>query len=538
LLRKHTTYASYTTSTATYPKIRTVYHPHSQADKLPADIPLLVFVHGLGGSIAQFAPLLTSLINAAPCLAIDLPGCGLSAFKPNDLNAYTTKAFAELVAAAIDRHRAVDQKVVIVGHSMGCSIAALLASSTSPLSNVFFDAGIIAGVIAISPKSTPPSPQQVRLVRKYVPYLPAFIMDLYRLYDNIGGTESASVVRFVGKDADLETKKLQLRYNKQSKSAVFLRYVTALVTSNEDGSPMFPSKDIWQGMKVPLFLVAGEADHVSPPSEIDAICEWLTHSSSQRTSIDNDESRSTQQHVKPSSALPPVAGDIALAEDQLLDSAKDETLDQQEPKTAKPGDVHEEQHTTHHSFALKTSVFPAPASHALLYSTATVRVLSGLVQTFLSSYCDQRLSLGWQLQHLSTSGKWDVKNLAKWQATPVISKPLGGVFRAMKTMREVDEEHAPKIFVKKYSSKVLNDGVQTIIDISHENPVYEPAGLEEGGVEYHKFPIVSKLPPTADEVEAFNDLVDRLRESPEMVAAREAGGKPTVGVHCHYGFNR
>jgi hypothetical protein len=139
---------------------------------------------------------------------------------------------------------------------------------------------------------------------------------------------------------------------------------------------------------------------------------------------------------------------------------------------------------------------------------------------------------------LSVAGKWDVKNLVKWQNTPTISEPIGGVFRAMKTMREVDEEHAPKIFVKKYSSQVLQDGVQCVVDISHENPVYAPAGLEEGGVEYHKFPIVSKLPPTADEVDAFNGLVDRLRESPGMAAAREAGGKPTVGVHCHYGFNR
>ncbi|KAM0706626.1 hypothetical protein Q7P35_005954 [Cladosporium inversicolor] len=540
LLRKHTSYVSYTTSTATYPKIRTVFHPHSQAEKLPADIPLLVFVHGLGGSIAQFAPLLTSLINAAPCLAIDLPGCGLSEFKPDDPKAYTTKAFAELVAAAIDRHRAVDQKVVIIGHSMGCSIAALLASSTSPLSNVFFDTGHIAGVIAICPKSAPPSEKQVRLVRKYVRYLPAFVLDLYRLVDNIGGVNSASIVRFVGKEADLETRKLQVRYNKQSKSAVFLRYITSLVEDNEDGNPIFPGKDTWQGMKVPLFLVAGEADHVSPPSEIDAISEWLTHSISQRTSIDRNDSQSTQGYSKPSNALPPVAADIALAEDQLLDSAKsdEETPDQHQPQTAKPGDVHEEQHTTHHSFALKTSVFPAPASHALLYSTSTVRILSGLVQTFLSTYCDNRLSLGWQLQHLSTAGKWDVKNLAKWQSTPAISEPLGGVFRAMKTMREVDEEHAPKIFVKKYSSQVLHDGVQTIIDISHENPVYDPAGLEQGGVEYHKFPIVSKLPPTADEVLAFNALVDRLRESPKMVAAREAGGEPTIGVHCHYGFNR
>lgn len=502
---------------------------------MPADIPLLVFVHGLGGSIAQFAPLLTSLINAAPCLAIDLPGCGLSDFKPNDANAYTTKALAELVAAAIDRHRAVDQKIVIIGHSMGCSIAALLASSTSPLSGAFYDAGKIAGVIAISPKSSPPSDQQVRLVRKYVSYLPAFVLDLYRLYDNIGGVNSASVVRWVGKDADLETRKLQLRYNKQSRSAVFLRYLTSLVMSGEDGSPIFPGKPIWQGMKVPLFLIAGKNDHVSPPSEIDAIADWLTHNVS-RTSDTNGETVS--EHSKPSSALPPVVGDIALAEDQLLASTDEEESESQSPQTPKPGDVLEEQHTTRHSFALKTSVFPAPASHALLYSTSTVRILSGLVQSFLSTHCDKRLSLGWQLQHLSTAGKWDVKNLVKWQATPNISEPMGGVFRAMKTMREVDEEHTPKIFVKKYSSSVLKDGVKIIIDISHENPVYDPAGLEEGGVEYHKFPIVSKLPPTADEVVAFNGLVDRLRESPGMLAAREAGGNPTIGVHCHYGFNR
>lgn len=529
MLRKHTTYASYTTSTATYPKIRTVYHPHAQASKLPADIPLLVFIHGLGGSSAQFVPLLTSLINAAPCLAIDLPGCGLSEFKPDDINAYTIKAHAELVAAAIDRHRAVDQKIILVGHSMGCSINSLLASSTSPLSGIFYDTGHIAGMIAIAPKSSPPTPKQLQLVDNYVRYLPAFVLDLWRLYDNIGGINSASVLRWVGKDADTETRKLQLRYNQQSKSAVFLRYITALVKTDESVEAMFPGKDIWSGMKVPLFLVAAEADHVNPPAEIDAISEWLTHQDSQPTEHDDE----------PSSAIPPATADLDLVQDQVLSHSTEQHRDPQEPQTSKlGGDVLENQHTTQHSFALKTSVFPAPASHALLYSTSTVRILSGLIQQFLSTHCDPRLSQSWQLQHLSVAGKWDVKNLVKWQNTPTISEPIGGVFRAMKTMREVDEEHAPKIFVKKYSSAVLKDGVQTIIDISHENPVYAPEGLEEGGVEYHKFPIVSKLPPTADEVLAFNALVDRLRESPKMVAAREAGGKPTVGVHCHYGFNR
>jgi pimeloyl-ACP methyl ester carboxylesterase len=352
LLRKHTTYVSYNTKTATYPKIRTVYHPHTQASKLPADIPLLVFIHGLGGSSAQFVPLLTSLINAAPCLAIDLPGCGLSEFKPDDIKAYTIKAHAELVAAAIDRHRTVDQKIVLIGHSMGCSIASLLASSTSPLSGLFYDAGHIAGVIAIAPKSSPPSPKQLQLLDNYIRYLPAFVLDLWRLYDNIGGINSASVLRWVGKDADTETRKLQLRYNQQSKSAVFLRYIMAIVETEEGVGSMFPGKEIWSGMKVPLFLVAAEADHVNPPAEIDAISEWLTHQGS--VSTINETSQ-----PEPSAAVPTATADLALVEDQLIGHTEE---DQPGPQTSTLGAVQENQHTTQHSFALKTSVFPAPAS--------------------------------------------------------------------------------------------------------------------------------------------------------------------------------
>lgn len=56
------------------------------------------------------------------------------------------------------------------------------------------------------------------------------------------------------------------------------------------------------------------------------------------------------------------------------------------------------------------------------------------------------LHSGWQLQHLSRDGKWDVKNLAKWKSVRPVSDPIGGIFRAMKTLREVDEEHSPKIF--------------------------------------------------------------------------------------------
>lgn len=57
---------------------------------------------------------------------------------------------------------------------------------------------------------------------------------------------------------------------------------------------------------------------------------------------------------------------------------------------------------------------------------------------------------GWQLQYLSREGKWDVKNLAKWKSVPPVSEPIGGVFRAMKTLREVDDEHSPQVFTEKW----------------------------------------------------------------------------------------
>lgn len=178
---------------------------------------------------------------------------------------------------------------------------------------------------------------------------------------------------------------------------------------------------------------------------------------------------------------------------------------------------------------LKTSILPAPASHALLYDPTTHRTLAGLIQTFLYDHIDSRLSLGWQLQHLTTGGKWDVKNLAKWQAVRPVSEPIAGIFRAMKTLRQIDATHCPDCFVRQWSGKI-----KAVIDISHESPVYDPKNLDEGGIEYHKFPTVSKIPPTPEETRDFIKLVDRLRSATPNAGFEHA----LIGVHCHYGFNR
>ncbi|KAB2579453.1 mRNA-capping enzyme [Lasiodiplodia theobromae] len=544
LLKKHSTYKSYTvTSTGwTYPSIRTFYRPHPQGDKLPkkpAPLPLLVFVHGLGGCAAQFQSLLTSLVNLAPCLAIDFPGCGLSEFAPKNPRAYHANALAALLATVVDEHRDKEagQGVIFIGHSLGCSISAYLASSSSPEAHHLSDH--VLGFIAICPKAEPPTEEEAAKFRKLLS-IPNPIFDLWRRWDRRGGTESASVRRFVGPDADEETKKLQVRFNKQSRTPVWksmalgtlprtwYRGHSGIVAKKEEG---MPGKDIWAGLNMPIFLVAGEADPITPPNELRKIASFLGKDVGLAGEKGPEAIVDTAAPVDLTSANGSPRT-YRTGSETLLDSLDSDSLPPLDVSITTDGEASVSLRPK--AKCLKTAILPSPASHALLYAPATARTLAGLIQGFLADRVDKRLSLGWQLKYLTTEGKWDVKNLKKWQAVTPVSEPIAGVFRAMKTLREVDPTYCPRVFVKDWQGKI-----RAVVDISHESPVYDPKGLENGGIQYHKFPTVSKLPPTEDEVKQFITMIDRLRGENSSVPSEEASYKlPLIGVHCHYGFNR
>lgn len=535
---------SFTTSRFTYPSLRIFYRRHPQTEKLPttpAPLPLLVFIHGLGGSSYQFHSLLTSLVNLASCLSIDLPGCGLSSFAPTSWDAYTTEALAELLETIIEEYRDADagQGVVLIGHSMGCSLAALLASKTSSHPSALSDH--VVGLVAICPRAEPPSKEEVAAFTKLL-YIPTPIFDLWRRWDRRGGTESASVRRFVGADADEETKKLQERFNNQSRSAVWRRMALGSLPKYENNVAQggLPGRDVWSGLECPVFLIAGEADNITKPAELVKIASFLGKSHPIQIEMNEDS-----EPIIDSAAPIDIASEANISDPSTrqIESLHEEDFINGNSKTT---DAYEDPSTPDEELSiippqptkpkkvLKTTILPAPASHALLYMPSTVRILAGLISDFLCTQVSPRLSLGWQLQFLSTAGKWDVKNLAKWQAVAPVSDPIGGVFRAMKTLREVDESHCPEVFVKDWASQIKD-----IIDISHESPVYDPRGLERGGIRYHKLPTVSKIPPTSEEVSMFVTLVDRLREEQKSRAEKENwSGERYVGVHCHYGFNR
>lgn len=541
LLQKHSEIKSYQTSRFTYPGVRIFYRRHPKADQLPSTpspIPLLVFVHGLGGSAAQFTSLLTSLIHVSSCLAIDLPGCGLSHFAPSDWDAYTTDALLELLETIIDgyRDKSAGQDVVLIGHSMGTALSARLASKTTPKPTAL--SRHVVGLVAICPPSDPPPAKQTSLARKLLS-IPSPLLDLFRAWDRRGGLESKSVHRFVGADASKEAKKLQHRFNCQSRTPVWRRMAYGFLPAYSNGHLYggFAGRDIWKGLDMPVYLIAGHDDHVTKPKDAERIRDWISEDVDQ---VELPEDGPVVVGVAAPLEIP-IERSVAQTKARIEDLTDEDfqrsriTINSEDPNedpsTPREGAPEIPKSPLRPRRSVELVILPSPATHALLYTPSTVRVLAGLVSDFLSTSVSGRLSLGWQLQYLSKEGKWDVKNLAKWKNVEPVSDPIAGIFRAMKTLREVDETHSPKAFVEKWGHCIKD-----VIDISHDTPVYDSAGLETGGIQYHKFPSVSKIPPTHEEVEAFIAIVDKIRAEQKEKFQREM--QAAVAVHCHYGFNR
>ena len=468
-------------------------------------------------------------------MGIDLSGCGRSKFSVKRWSAYTQEALAELVAVAVREHceEGGRRGVVFVGHSMGCSLATLMATMYFDPSNA---QGIeVLGIIAICPQAEPYFGKK-RVLYTAALQIPDALFNILRAMDQRKGLHSASISQFAGKGSDDNLRLIQMRFNRQSRTPVFRRIAWGAIPRKLGSWTLnkgLPGLDVWASLRVPLFLVAGESDVVTPPQQIFKIAHALGKASA---------------HSSSDSSKP------AARSDQMKTLSETETiiLDRQ----VKGYDQSASQHAQK-AMVVKTCVLPTPAAHALFYDPANYRTLAGLIQTFLCDHVDPRLSLGWQLQLLSTEGKWDVKNLTKWQSITSVSDPVAGIFRAMKTLREVDGEHSPEKFVNRWKDKI-----RAVIDISHENPVYDPKALDEGGIEYYKLPTVSKTPPQAGEIQEFIKLVDRLRALPEpppsstdpstlrdpTTDTQNSSTSPSnasqpqrsalIGVHCHYGFNR
>ncbi|CAG9989682.1 unnamed protein product [Clonostachys byssicola] len=272
LLRKNSVIKSYTTSQFTYPSIRVVYRRHPEADK--HSLPLLVMVHGLGGSAAQFHSLLTHLKDTTSFLAIDLPGCGRSTFDPQAWAAYSFESLVDIVDIIASEFRHGDT-IVLHGQSMGSAICAQLASRTTPTPSRIRDH--VVGYIATCPPAKQLSPTASWILRT-LSSLPSWVFDVASLWDAKGGPDSYSVTQWLEPDAGSHIKRVQHRYNMQTRTPVWQRFIYGIVpTFEDDGRTRAgqPGAEIWAGVDVPVLLIFGEADHITPPANLDILREYI-----------------------------------------------------------------------------------------------------------------------------------------------------------------------------------------------------------------------------------------------------------------------
>ncbi|KAK5075109.1 hypothetical protein LTR64_001314 [Lithohypha guttulata] len=450
-----------------------------------------------------------SLTNIAPCFGIELPGHGRSTFAPKDYQAYTIEANAALWKAAIEEICRLKghKSVVLIGHSMGCSISVLLASSTSsavPLSVP------VSAVVSICPRARPFSDHDLKTASRLCK-LPDPIINILRWFDRRGGVNSTSVNRVIGDMKEPDLRRMQLQWNRQYRTPVLKRITSGLLPQSTLPQGGYPSAEVWKGLRIPLFLIAGESDRVTPTQEVDTIVRYVTEQSFEQWKVKQQVDQN-DPNLASTNGLVPLTIRYSPNEDGRKQSV------------------------------IQVITLPSPAAHALLYAHTTYRLVSALVESFLANHVSSKLDFSYQLRLLTTAGKWDVKNYLKWRSVLPVSDPINtddrhggfpnGTFRALKTMREQDDEHNPTIFLQKWADKIY-----AVIDISHDVPVYNSKVLDSGGVEYHKFPTVSKIPPTPLEVQDFCSLVDTLiAEKNAKEAAHEA--KRSIAVHCHYGYNR
>lgn len=464
--------------------------------------PIILFIHGLGGQMSQFEPVMSLLSQCLEILALDLPGFGdsrlkfakdhlrNSLFSEKEIHDITTSVGAmaaddfaidnlvNIIIQFIRQFVPPNKKLIIVGHSMGTHLLIKLSSKLDKLK--------VEGMVLLSPPplhndiAEPASankPNHLGFFSLFIMKVPAFF-NLFRVWDRLPGLFSTSVSRQLTDQAKLYTRVRQFRWNLDIDTNILLKYIrgfkkatySELITAvskfnNNPRDPRTYEKTL---------LVGGKDDKVTPIRVLGEVHGFL-----------QDYWQRKVSHV----------------------------------------------------------VEIQNAGHALLLSKP--EFISGLILNHLELNFPERLHLlpAWVLKlKAEISGdKWGMKNEMKWLQTQSISAnitrkrgsekaPLLG----MKTLREGDAHHSPTVIEDKFygasaNQSTIDGNLIAIVDISADIPPYSPKKFEK--ILYYKCATVSKVVPDHVAIRRFIQLIDDI-------FASSTTENPLIAVHCHYGFNR
>ncbi|KAI8143173.1 Alpha/Beta hydrolase protein [Fennellomyces sp. T-0311] len=402
--------------------------------ELGSRVPLLVFIHGLGGQVSQWQSQIEYFSQTAHVLAIDLLGCGKSELS-YDWGSYTTDSLVKDVTSLLTE-RYQYPSTVIVAHAYGCSIATHVAALPQIQPT-------LRGLVLITPKARIEETHEK--AQRNLRWIPDWMFEWARTADRKGGLHSKSVERFLGYDVDVDDRlrRNQLRWSLLSRISAYKRFVTGA---------SFPSRQIYDKIKMGVLLISGSEDRVTPPNDVNVIRNYLLGLDPQETNWDSvthaDSIRVPEPYIIPDVGHMPMV-------------------------------VHPE-------------------------------LVNPVISDFLIKNCGlHTLSGAWQAQHRTKGeNKWDLKNYEKWARTsPITSEAIGpSLFRAMKVMRQTDPSHCPSAFLANYPE------IGFIIDISNDTPPYRSSDFEDSRIEYIKLRTVSKIPPEQVDVDKFIETAARCWE--------------------------
>ncbi|CAN3355151.1 hypothetical protein DICA1_B06414 [Diutina catenulata] len=543
-----------------------------------AESPMFVFVHGLGGQMANFEPLMGLLSQCSEVRAIDLPGFGNSrrargksivemsdeeqarvdaSWRAMAWSDYETDNLVELLRRWLGQV-APGRKVVLVGHSMGTHLVVKLAR--------VLEAGSVEGMVLLSPPGLGRGESGGRGVAS----------DARGVASDARGVVKESTVSGTSDPLNLE----EPSSGKETTGTTTGR-AGGQTTGSTDKKNTLPASQTVS----PSQTVSSSRSPPSPPAVPPSLRFFARFPRLFDLFRVWDRLRGLDSHSV-TRQLTPRASQVARLRQFRwnLDVASPvvlryvlgfhrATLDDLSEAVRLYNDTGTTPTTTNQKTLVVCGADDAvtPPKHA----RAMVDELNSRCQRSVSSYlevpeaghqlllsrpewvCGQilqhiehqyperlHLSPAWVLKvKAKVSGdKWGLKNEEKWRQTMSISHNVTrttavGVevapFLAMKTLKEGDSDHSPQALEHKFyghpRTAPVDGNLVAVVDISSDVPVYQPSSFDR--VQYFKCPTVSKVVPDTGAIRRFIACVDKVLEETTV-------DQPMIGVHCHYGQNR
>lgn len=226
---------------------------------------MYLFIHGLGGQLEQFEPLLR-LVDAMGqrFLALDLPGFG----KSEEWDEYPMLKIVETVQKISSRFH--NEKIILIGHSMGCYLA-------SHFYQAYHTIHSIDQIVLLSPPKKVLYELQGNMVQWgiWAGYNFPWLFDFYRTwFDQSKGLTSSGIRGFFSNKTitiDQTYRKLwQFHNNVQIKSKTIFGYLLGWEPIQWD-----KLNHIWNFTTTKLVFMCGDRDVITPIHAAQEIVESL-----------------------------------------------------------------------------------------------------------------------------------------------------------------------------------------------------------------------------------------------------------------------